>query len=866
MNFQCMSELSPEKAIEIIGARVHNLQNVSVTIPLHQWTALAGVSGSGKSSLAFDTLHAESQRRYFETLSTSARSLIDQMERPDVDRIDNLPATIAIGLRNQPRFGNTTLAQTAELDEIIIRLLIDSGELQCPQCRIGVRPQYLADALQQISLFPEGMRFQVCIPVNVKVKKADQLQAALQEEKTFWENEGFHRFLDFSGKTSKSKKTASFLVIVDRLKSEETENSRTAESVEQALSSGQGRCLILAEEAISGSPYRIPIADERDREWHGYFFSSEPECPKCGTVYPELEPQLFRSTSPVGACSECSGRGIKVTNKLNALCEKCEGSGLSEVARLASFLPTESTTDSILTYAEIQQFTLQELNENLNRLDSLNSVTSQSLQTLLRKRIDLLLELGLGSLQLKRLTRTLSQGEFQRVVLMSALNNDFVNTLYLFDEPTNGLHPADRLPVVKFLRQLVVEGNTVLTIEHHSDILAKADSVIELGPAAGKEGGTITYQGTVEPYLQQLKKEFQEKVDSNNSDLSNDQPDLLQLTDIHCHNLKGIDVQFPLKRLTVVTGVCGSGKSSLVCDTLYPVLTQKIADRGDQKEAIPFEKDPFSPAGTVSSIIGADTIDECVLMNETQLTKSSRSTPATYLKVFDDIRKLFAETVDAQARGYTPSRFSFNSSRGGRCSHCEGLGFIEMDMQFLANLTLPCPECHGTRFQPETLKVSYRNRNIHDVLSMTADEAFAFFRNHQSILRKLQLLRDVGLGYLTLGQSTATLSRGESQRLKLASYLNATSGLHQLFLFDEPASGLHPRDIETLLQSLKRLVEQGHTVIVIEHDARIIQSADWVIDLRIDSERGESSFVYSGSPSGLRDCKKSLTSRYLDHL
>ncbi|HBN76055.1 MAG TPA: hypothetical protein DD473_09590 [Planctomycetaceae bacterium] len=861
-----MSESSSEKSIEIIGARVHNLQNVSVTIPLHQWTALAGVSGSGKSSLAFDTLHAESQRRYFETLSTSARNLLDQLERPDVDRIDNLPATIAIGLRNQPRFGNTTLSQTAELDELIIRLLIDSGELQCPQCRLGVRPQYLADVLQQISQFPEGMRFQVCIPVRVQVKKADQLEAALQEEKTFWENEGFHRFLDFSEKTSKSKKTASFLVIVDRLKSEETENSRTAESVEQALNIGQGRCLILAEEVVAGIQYRIPISDERDREWHGYFFSSESECPKCDTIYPELEPQLFRSSSPVGACPECSGRGIQVTNKSTTLCEKCEGTGLREVARLARFLPTDSPSDSTLTYAEIQQFTLQELNENLNRLGPLSSSISQSLRSLLQKRIDLLLELGLASLQLKRLTRTLSQGEFQRVVLMSALNTDFVNTLYLFDEPTNGLHPADRLSVVKFLRQLVEHGNTVLTIEHHSDILAKAESVIELGHAAGKEGGTITYQGTVEPYLQQLKKEFQEKVGSNNSDLSNDQPDLLQLTDIHCHYLKGIDVQFPLKRLTVVTGVCGSGKSSLICDTLYPILSKLIAERGDQKEVILFENDPFRPDGKVASITGADSIDECVLMNETQLTKSSRSTPATYLKVFDDIRKLFAETVDAQSRGYTPSRFSFNSSRGGRCSHCEGLGFIEMDMQFLANLTLPCTECHGSRFQPETLKVSYRNRNIHDVLSMTADEAFAFFRNHQSILRKLQLLRDVGLGYLTLGQSTATLSRGESQRLKLASYLNATSGLHQLFLFDEPASGLHPRDIETLLQSLKRLVEQGHTVIVIEHNARIIQAADWVIDLGIDMETGESSAVYSGSPSGFRDCTESLTARYLDHV
>jgi len=830
-----MPKPQPRPTIEIIGARMHNLQNIDVSIPLNAWTAITGVSGSGKSSLVFDTIHAEGQRRYFETLSTAARRYLDQLERPDVDRIDNLPATIAVGQKQQPRGGITRVSQTIGIESLLVQLFVEQGQLQCPDCRIPVRTSNAPDALRAIAALPADSRFQVCFPA---LMKSGAKANAIDEEKRYWDGEGLQRFLDLP---SGNNNLPAFLVIVDRLKSGGDE-ARIAESVEQAFSTGLGRCILLVEpaaaKAANYSGYSQAIADEQSREWTAWFFYREPECPSCGLTLPPLDELLFRTTSPDGMCSKCNGHGyLQNKAKKKLVCPECDGLGLGTVPRLTQLQLIDESPQ--LTFAECLHRAIAEL---LSEIPEEITGPQASIVRSLRSRLEGLAALGLGSLTLSRLTRTLSTGEFQRLGLAAALNDEFVNTLYLFDEPTAGLHPRDRAGIGEWLRRFVDQGNTVITIEHHEDVVQAADHVIELGPEAGSNGGTITASVPAAEYRLSIPEE-------EPAGITTDDGGQLQLTGVTCHNLSDLLVAIPLRRFVVVTGVCGSGKTSLIFESLYPALIEQLASREGSTIKPPEFDDPFAPPGSVASITGAETISDCVLMNETQLAGSSRSTPATYLKVFDDIRKLFAETTDAQTRGYKPSRFSFNTSRGGRCQYCEGIGSVEIDMQFLANLNVRCPECKGTRFAQDTLEVSYRNRNIADVLAMTVDEAFAFFRNHQLILRKLQLLRDVGLGYLTLGQPTRTLSRGEAQRLKLASYLNAASGTQMLFLFDEPASGLHPSDIATLLKALRRLVEQGHSVVVIDYEPQVTRQADWVIELGPGAANNGGSVVFEGPPA-----------------
>lgn len=851
-----MTQPVTDQHISIVGARVHNLQNLSLQIPLGKWTAITGVSGSGKSSLTLDTIHAEGQRRYFETLSSSARLFLQQLERPDVDRIDHLPPSIAIGQSTRPETGTAQICDAVELLDHLALLAMQVGVMHCQSCHVPVISSDATTISQRIASLPEKTKFQIAFPLDANDETSNE------ELKKRWEQEGFHRFIDLKPSTEKPNKNQSdithSLVLVDRLAAGQIAEDRLSESLEQAFSAGSNQCILLLDPKVcadqdSKQNFNL-VCDQNDRQWNYEFYSQDRCCSCCYQKHPEIQPQIFRRSSPIGACQTCSGNGKIKKNKTSQQCNDCQGLGLNT---LASGIHLAEKT-----MRELLEMSCQDLLSFINQSEFTPAETSDTniseILLELRFRLNTLCNLGLGYLQANRWLTSLSSGEYQRISLSNASCSRLVNTLYIFDEPSSGLHQHDCQAVLKTIRNLRDQDNTVIMIEHNAEMISQVEHVVELGPRAGNEGGNLVFEGAYQDLLTE-KETCTAKWLAEEARLAQfsrrpitPQTSFLNATGICIRNVQNASAQFPLQRMSVITGVSGSGKTSLLCDAIYPAIKQLLEEDSTRDQS----------HSCIAELTGTESIAEAVLVNDVAVARSIRSTPITYIKAFDEIRKLFAYTVDAQTLGFEPARFSFNSSAGGRCTHCSGNGVIEIDMHFLANQTISCPECKGKRFNPETLIVKYRGRNIHDVLSMSIDEAFSFFHNHQSLQRRLQMLREVGLGYLSTGQSLATLSGGEAQRLKLASFLSESSGKSKLYLFDEPTAGLHPEDVATLISCFRRLVEQGHTVIAIDHHLLMLEAADWAIDIGPYAAEQGGQILFQGLPSGLTNCKESITATY----
>ncbi|QDV50519.1 excinuclease ABC subunit UvrA [Gimesia fumaroli] len=836
-------------AIQLRGVRVHNLQNINLDIPLNQLTVLCGVSGSGKTSLAFDTLYAEGQRRYIETLSASARQYLNQLPKPDADHVSHIPPAIALKQNAGKRqSGSRGIEPTVAIESGIhhyLRLLYTSlGQVICPTCQLPVLPQTPESVLEFLKTLPENRRYQICYPLLLAKDQqpAEIIEDLIQQgttrvianHKIFKLTENSVREINPSGDP--------YLVVLDRLSTKNLEEQRVLDSLELAfeLSSGQSVILVEHHPDIDNSTVSLTVDEKL---WLRYDFSTDLTCSQCKKNFCLPEPQLFNFFSPTAACSTCQGTGV-ISDSASSLkttqaCPECHGSRLNTAALAVQIQNKNIDQLCQQSILELQNW-FSELSQNLNQ------PVEQHVTPLLRElnnRLDLLAELGISYLALNRSMRTLSGGEAQRIALASTLSSNLVNTLYVLDEPSSGLHPVENSRVITVLQKLCRLNNTLVLVEHDADFIHTADHIVELGPAAGKAGGQLVFEGTYDQLIASTSSPTGEILNAPSSAALKSvprkvDPDWITLSGITCNNLKNIAVSFPLEQLCVVTGISGSGKSSLIEQTLFPVLSDLLTET-EHAHSFPF----------CQSITGSEQIDEVIFLDQSLVGQTPRSIPATYLNLFDDIRSVFAQTSDAKLRNLSPRHFSFNSKNGGRCPECKGTGSIEIDLQFLANLNMTCPECHGKRYQRELLEIKYRKLNIAEVLELTVDEAFPFFRGQPALQKKLKQLKDVGLGYIPLGQSTPTLSGGECQRLKLAAYLTTSSRNKTLFLMNEPTAGLHPLDIRYVINCFEHLLTAGHSIIVTEHNLEMICAADHIIDLGPEAGEAGGSIVTTGTPA-----------------
>jgi len=947
---------APGKQIELRGVRVHNLQNLDLNLPLHRLIVLTGVSGSGKSSLAFDTLYAEGQRRYIESFSAYARQFLERLERPDADRIDHLPPAIAIRQQGRRYGRRATVSSATEIAEYLKLLYARIGRIFCPQCGVEVRRETPADVAARVNTWEAGRRFLVGFPQSV-------LRTELEETLARLTTVGFSRaiigtaMLDLSDRAAVNAAVQSvpgdqnelpLLVILDRLVSGKVESGRLADSVEQAFHHGSGQCVLLAEGEAAPS---ATVATIDGRVFERFTFSQDLRCGTCREVFSEPEPRLFSPNSPLGACPTCSGfgrvpeismerivpdssrtlregaiaawttpayrheldellelapdYGIPVdvpfrelkpehlrlihegvpernfgglwgffrwlerrTYKLGirvflnrwrtyVVCPDCRGYRLRPQALAVRVGGRNIGEVQELSIAGSRGF-LRELSERLAEAE--RRISSTLLEQILT-RLAFLEEVGLSYLTLDRAMTTLSGGESQRVALTAALGTRLVNTLYVLDEPSTGLHPRDNSRLLAAIESLRDLRNTVVVVEHDEEFIRHADMVVDIGPGAGSEGGRLVFQGTpaelpaaaeslTGAYLSG-RRSIPSRLKGGNQ-VAREPTGWLRLDGAREHNLQNLTVEFPLGVLCVVSGVSGSGKSTLVQETLYPALCQQLGQECAVEEF-----------GTHDRLSGAEALNEVLLVDQSSIGRTPRSNPVTYLKAFDDIRKVFAEIPEAKLRNLKPGSFSFNSASGGRCPTCEGNGTIEIDMQFLADIAMTCPDCHGTRYQREILDVKYRGLNIAEVLAMTVHDAITFFRGQPRLQRRLSHLKSVGLDYLTLGQPANTLSGGESQRLKLAAALARRDGARCLFLLDEPTTGLHFADVAQLLECFSILLAAGHSLIVIEHNLDVIAAAEYVIDLGPEAGNNGGRLVASGPPEELCRTSESVTGQFL---
>lgn len=858
--------------IELRGVRVHNLKEIDVSLPLGKLIAITGVSGAGKSSLAFDTLVAEGRRRYIETFAPSARQFLERIERPDADALENLPPAIAF--RADASFDQrATLGTLTETDDLLRMLFARLGRAFCPRCDAPLTARSPDEVCRELQSLPEGTKFVVAFP-------SEKSDAAIAN----WRQLGFVRTMELPAseisnlKSQISNLKSLMLVVVDRLVAGRGDAARLLESIEQAYAHGGDRCLVLTDAESNRADAATGIEID-GRRWLLTRFSRRLMCGACHVEFPPLEPDLFSFESPLGACPSCSGLGRIAAsesktarpkgraNQAAAIfssgmieCSECGGSRLSAPGRRVRLLVsrtgtlarhTEMTGKSARpTVVELRLLRLTELAAFVESLSETVPTDDRALVANvlgeLLARLQTLLDLGLGHLSLSRSPRTLSRGERQRARLAGVLATRLDNALYVLDEPSGGLHPLDAERVLVAIQRLQQAGNTVILVEHSQAFVDAADEVLELGPGAGRNGGQVVSH--TNPKRQRGRTLHDASAESASAEssplltlrvgLAERDGYVLALAGATLHNLDHIDVTFPLNQLCVVIGVSGSGKSSLIEHTLYPALCQRFGVTCS-----------VDPVGRFTALSGAEQIDEVVYLDSSPIRRSARANAATMLSLLVEIRQLFAQTTEAKVKNFSARHFSFNASDGGRCPRCRGLGAVEIDMQFLANLTVVCPECHGSRFQRELLDAKLRGLSIAEVLNLSADEAFTFFRGQPQLQRRLKALKDVGLGYLPLGQSASTLSRGECQRLKLATLLSSRSRKRTLFLMDEPCAGLHARDIVVLLECFRRLIEVGHSLIAIEHRQEFIAAADWVIELGPGAgEAGGKIVAAGGSP------------------
>ena len=937
--------MSEEKYISVKGARVNNLKNVEVHIPRNKLVVVTGLSGSGKSSLAFDTLYAEGQRRYVESLSSYARQFLGRMKKPECDFIKGLPPAIAIEQKVSSRNPRSTVGTSTEIYEYLRLLFARVGKTYSPVTGQLVKKHDTEDIVACMRSYSPGTRFTVLAPLVVRDGRSAQEQLTIAMQQGFARvevNGEVMRIEDVLGKLAIDKAqqpdgnnsqfsilNSQLNIVIDRLSVDDSKEtiSRLIDSTETAFYEGGGTCMLRFYPA--GIVHTFSKRFEAD-----------------GITFEEPTEQLFSFNSPMGACPTCGGFGrvigideqLVVPNTALSVYDGCvvcwRGDKMSawrdEFIHLAAkdnfpiFTPyfeltqaqkdylwhgprTKPCIDSFFKMLEENQYKIQyrvmlaryrgkticptcrgsrlkkeaeyvriggrnicelvempvsELHQFFASLvlDEHDAAIAKRLLVEINSRLQFLLDVGLGYLTLNRLSNTLSGGESQRINLVTSLGSPLVGSLYILDEPSIGLHSKDTDKLIRVLRQLQEAGNTVVVVEHDEDIIRAADYIIDVGPHAGRLGGQIVYQGdmhdlqpgTESHTVRYLLGEETIAVPRTRRPWNN----YIEVRGARHHNLKGIDVKFPLNVMTVVTGVSGSGKSSLVRDVFYNALKREY-DEGSERPGEHLEL-----KGDIRMLKAVEFVDQ------NPIGKSSRSNPVTYLKAYDEIRKLYAEQQLSKQLGFTPSHFSFNTP-GGRCEACQGEGTIRIEMQFMADIVLECEHCKGKRFKQDVLDVLYRGKSIYDVLEMTVNQAIEFFAEDaacKKIVNRLKPLQDVGIGYVKLGQAGSTLSGGESQRVKLASFLAQENATPTLFIFDEPTTGLHHHDVAVLLKALNALISRGHSVLVIEHNPSVILAADHIIDLGPEGGDEGGRIVAVGTPEQIMECKESYTGRALNEL
>lgn len=932
-----------EPSIVVKGARAHNLKNIDIELPKNKLIVMTGLSGSGKSSLAFDTIYAEGQRRYVESLSAYARQFLGQMDKPDVDTIEGLSPAISIDQKTTSKNPRSTVATVTEIYDYIRLLYARVGKPYCPNHHIEIESQTVQQMVDRIMELETRTKIQLLAPVISHRKGSHEKLIEDIGKKGYVRLRIDGEIVDVNEVPELDKnKNHTIEVVVDRLVVKEGIETRLADSIETALELSEGQLT-------------VDVIDGEDLK-----FSESHACPICGFSIGELEPRMFSFNSPFGACPTCDGLGQKLTvdvdlvvpdkdktlnegaiepwiptssdfypTLLKRVCEVYKinmdkpfkklterqrdillyGSGDKEIEftftqrqggtrkRTMAFegvvpnisrrfheSPSEYTREMMSKYmtelpcetchgqrlsrealsvyvgglniGEVVEYSIsQALNyyKNINLSEQDQAIANQILKEII-SRLTFLNNVGLEYLTLNRASGTLSGGEAQRIRLATQIGSRLTGVLYVLDEPSIGLHQRDNDRLINTLKEMRDLGNTLIVVEHDDDTMRAADYLVDIGPGAGEHGGQIVSSGTPQKVMkdkksltgQYLSGKKRIEVPEYRRPASDRK---ISIRGARSNNLKGVDVDIPLSIMTVVTGVSGSGKSSLVNEVLYKSLAQKI------------NKSKVKP-GLYDKIEGIDQLDKIIDIDQSPIGRTPRSNPATYTGVFDDIRDVFAQTNEAKIRGYQKGRFSFNV-KGGRCEACKGDGIIKIEMHFLPDVYVPCEVCDGKRYNRETLEVTYKGKNIAYILEMTVEEATQFFENIPKIKRKLQTLVDVGLGYVTLGQQATTLSGGEAQRVKLASELHKRSTGKSIYILDEPTTGLHVDDISRLLKVLNRLVENGDTVVIIEHNLDVIKTADYIIDLGPEGGSGGGTIVATGTPEDIAQTKSSYTGKYL---
>jgi excinuclease ABC subunit A len=793
------------RPIELRGVRVHNLQGIDLDIPLGKLVVLSGVSGSGKSSLAFDTIFAEGQRRYIESFSPSARQYLERIERPNADRIAHVPPTIAIRTDAGSRSANATVASIAELDVGWRRLFARLGRVVCPDCQIEVRSQSATDVVSMIHSMTPGTRFQIGFKPDDDEDLATVAGFLARGFSRVILNGKTQALQDITGETDLS----GAMLVVDRLQAGKSADQRIVEAIEAAYREGSGRAIVLVECDDPGPSGLLQI-DERT--WSPRQFSQHWDCAACGREFLPPEPRML-APNFAGGCPECRERSAP--NHVDD-CPVCHGTRLCPAA-LAVRVGSHNLADVLrMTVAQSLQVCHQ------IAVAASSYTASRLVIQDLERRLRPVVEIGLGYLTLMRPMGSLSGGQVRRLMLAGAIGSGVTGTLCLVDEPSAGVHASEIPCVIGALRKLLAQRNSVIVVDHDREIILAADHVIDLGPGAGPQGGRVVFTGLPDQLSGQVGSATAEALRAPMGTVRSRKrrhcDEWLALSDVEYRTLHGVSMKIPLGVLCVVTGPGGSGKTSLIMDVLVPALRHRL--------------DPSSAgsAGRLGDLAGGESLVDVAVIDRTPLTRSARSNAATWIEAFDEIREVFALTADAKQRGFGPQHFSFNASQGGRCRACRGTGILKHDMQFLPDVTLTCPECHGTRFRREILDIKYRGRSIADVLAMSAAEAVTFFRNHARLQARLQMLKQIGLDYLVLGQPTETLSGGEAQRLKLASRLTSSRG-PTLIVCDEATAGLHPADVARLVACFDELLGIGHSIVAIDNSPDLLAAADHIIDL-----------------------------------
>ncbi len=830
-------------SIVIKGAREHNLKNLDVEIPRDQLVVITGLSGSGKSSLAFDTIYAEGQRRYVESLSAYARQFLEQMGKPDVDSIEGLSPAISIEQKSTSHNPRSTVGTVTEIYDYLRLLFARIGHPFCHQCGEEISAQTVQQMVDAIRNLPEGAKFQILAPI-VRGRKGEYRKELLDMRRAGYVRARIDgRMADLGEELPLDRqKKHTIEVVVDRLVMKagapgDPLSKRMADSVEAALKLADGLVGVLTEDGKS------------------LLYSEKLACIRCGVSYPEITPRVFSFNSPHGACPTCDGIGFAMPPggpeeedlTLLEVCSTCKGARLKPES-----LSVKVGRRSI---AEVTQLSIRAAAgfvESL-KLTERETFIAQRILKEIRERLGFLVNVGLDYLTLDRPAATLSGGEGQRIRLATQIGSGLVGVLYILDEPSIGLHQRDNRRLLQTLIRLRDLGNTVVVVEHDAETMQAADHILDMGPGAGAHGGEIIAQGTLKEVMatkasltgQYLRGEMSVTLPHRERKPRG----FLSVVGARKHNLKNLTVKIPLGLFTCVTGVSGSGKSTLVLEVLFHSLSQLL-----------YHKHPKIDG--CKELRGVLALDKVIDIDQSPIGRTPRSNPATYTGLFTFIRDLFAKLPESRVRGYKPGRYSFNV-KGGRCEACEGDGLIKIEMHFLPDVYVTCEVCKGQRYNRETLEVKYRDRSIADVLNMTVDEALEFFQPIPLLRTKLQTLHDVGLHYIKLGQSATTLSGGEAQRVKLSRELSKRATGRTLYILDEPTTGLHFADIQRLLDVLNRLVEAGNTIVVIEHNLDVIKNADWLIDLGPEGGDRGGEIVAEGSPRELAKVKRSYTGQVL---